>query len=293
LVFVLPLLGAFYYWQPLTIQSLYDGIVVRIPKESFSARKITQITRRLGSPLWFILAILVSTVQCAYIANVLINTPKFWQNINPLMIAGLLPLRFMGFYAVIFIVVRQAASIILVNRIFREFDVTVAPLHPDRAGGLLSIGHYLITIGLGMALVGFILGLTYLRVEIGIETMSAEFFLDIALYVIAAPILFFLPLWQAHTRLSQVREQILDEIATELQQYYDQALGKLRRGQLTSKEADQLKALDDMRELTEKAPTWPINMGVISRFSAAVALPLLIPIGWQLLTDFLIDLIRK
>jgi hypothetical protein len=290
---VLPLLYAFYYWQPSTIQTAYDGLMLRVPKKDFSADHVNEITRWFGRPIWLVVALIVSVLECVHVVNVLFSSPSFWLNAHPIMIAGLLPLRFLAFYSIVFIVVRQVIAIILINRLLKKYPVEITPLHPDRAGGLLSLGQYVLTIGIGVALIGLILGMIVFRAQLGIETLGIEFYVEIALYALAAPTLFTLPLWEAHRLLRQSRQQILDEIARELDEYYGLALDQMRKGSLTSREADQLKALEAMRELTEKAPTWPINVSMISRYSAAVVLPLLTPLGLDLFSNFVVNLFQR
>ena len=108
------------------------------------------------------------------------------------MIATLLPLRFAIFYALVFMVFRQAADFFGLNRFFIEFSVEIQPMHTDRAGGLRMLGDYVFADALVVGTVSLILGMELLRVGAVLAVLTPEFYIELAIYFLAAPTVIFL-----------------------------------------------------------------------------------------------------
>ncbi len=290
ILLLVPLVMGYYAWQPTMIQALYDGIAGRAGHNPAAAPRAAELLRPLGWPFWAGIGCTVGVLECALrlvdFHNLSIPT---WQNANWLMIVSLLPLRFVIFYALVFMVVRQAAVLFGLNRFFLEFSVEIQPLHPDRAGGRRMLGDYVFTNGLVVGIVGLILGMALLRVRAVLAVLTPEFYVELATYLLAAPTVFFLfPLYSAHTRMVDAKQKLLAEIAEQFDLEYRVLLDGLRQDVLKLEEVERLEAIQKIYEITQSSPDWPFNLALISKFGAAVLLPVLVPLGVDLIANLLL-----
>lgn len=289
---VTPILLGYYVWEPFSIQELFESVARRVQEGKYEDEQISRLTRPLGRHIWLWLAILVGLIQAVYIIYQHTHLGPSWQNAHPIIIATVVPLRFLAFYAVVFILFREIAAVIGVNLFLTIFPVEIAPLHPDKAGGLRSLGHYVLLRGVVLGLVGLLFGMNLLRVRLGLGELSGEFFVEMAIYALAAPSLFLLPLWRAHQLMDAAREKILLEVAEKFEQRYYLSLDEIRADKLSPEHLGDLDSLQKMYEIAEKAPTWPLNMTIVSQFSAAVLLPVFLPLVIDFITSQVQQLLR-
>jgi hypothetical protein len=289
ILLLVPLVMGYYAWQPAIIQALYDGIAGRAGHNPAAAPRASELLHPLGWPVWAVIGSAVGALECVLRITDFRNlaTPT-WQNANWLMVVSLLPLRFVTFYALVFMLVRQVAVLFGLNRFFMEFSVEIQPLHPDRAGGLRLLGDYVFTNGLVVAIVGLILGMELLRVKAEVAVTTPEFFAEFIAYFLAAPTVFFIfPLYSAHTRMVEAKQKLLAEIAEQFDLEYRVLLDGLRQDVLKLEEVERLEAIQKIYEITQSSPDWPFNLGLISKFGAAVLLPVLAPLGVDLIANLL------
>jgi hypothetical protein len=282
---VSPILLAYYVWEPFSIQALYDGVGQRVKKGKYDEAQISRLTRPMGHFIWFWLALLAGLLEAIYIIIQHGGSAANWQNAHISMIIVLVPLRFVSFYAVTFVLSREIINIIGINRFLTIFPMEIAPLHPDKAGGLYVMGRYVLARGLIVGMAGLLFGMNLLRVQLGLGVLSAEFYIEMVIYTIATPTFFILPLWQAHRLMMKAREKIMLEIAEKYEQQYYLSLSDLHNAQLNSEKVDEIEAIHKLYEIAEKAPTWPLNMGIISQFSAAVLVPVFLPMMMDFITS--------
>jgi hypothetical protein len=279
-----PLVIGFYVWQPAIIQATYEGIAARMAASAAGAARVATLVRPLKWTVWTVVALAAGVLACW---TWMVDLPSWagasWQTVNGFMVAALLPLRFIIFYALTFIVVREVVVLIGLNRFFAEFTVEIQPMHPDRAGGLRVLGNYVLTTGLLIAVVGLYFGMQLLRAQTDAGVLSREFYIELAAYLLVAPIVFFLPLLSVHTRMGEAKQKLMYEIAQQFDVEYRVLLEGLRRDTLKLDDVERLEAIQKIYRIAENAPDWPFNFGIISRFSFAVLLPVLMPVGVDLL----------
>jgi hypothetical protein len=287
ILLLLPFVLGYYAWQPAIIQTLYDGIAHRAAHNPAAAPRAAALLRPLGWPLWTVIGCTVGALECVWwIAAIRGLTLLSWQNVNWVMAASLLPLRFIIFYALVFMLVRQLTVLFGLNQFFIEFSVEIQPLHPDRAGGLRMLGDYVFTNGLVVAIVGLILGMELLRVRADVAVVTPELYGELALYFLAAPTVFFLlPLYSAHIRMVEAKQKLLAEIAEQFDLEYRVLLEGLRQDVLKLEEVERLEAIQKIYEIAQSSPDWPFNLALISKFGAAVLLPVLLPLGVELIAN--------
>jgi len=288
---VMPILVGYYFWQMQSIQTLFNSLASQVTDKKLRQKASLPFAHLFGHPIWFWLSIVIGIVQSVYIFYVMSYDRTGWQSHLWITIA-LLPLRFMAFYALVYVIARQAITIISVNRLLDVYPKDVV-LQLDGNAGLFKLGRHTLSIGLIAGLVGLIFGLTLLRIQQGLENYSAEFVLEIIIYLVASPTLFVLPLWKAHLLMERTRNELLLEIEREASAQYAACLGAMRSGKLVGEDGERLEALERLVERTKRLPTWPLNIGIVSRFGAAVILPILVPVGLNLLTNFVQVLVSK
>ena len=287
LLLLVPLVVGYYAWQPAIIQAMYDGIAVRASRSPAAAARAAELLHPLGWSVWALTAIAVGLLECViWLVDLHGRVILTWQNANWLMIASLMPLRFLVFYALVFMLVRQAVVLYGLNRFFLEFSVEIQPLHPDRAGGLRMLGDYVLTNGLLIGVVGLILGLDLLRARANVAVLTPEFYGELIVYFLAAPTVFFLlPLYSAHKRMVEAKHKLLAEIAEQFDLEYRVLLDGLRQNVLHLDEVERLEAIQKIYAITQSSPDWPFNLGLMSKFGAAVLLPVLAPLGVDLFAN--------
>ena len=289
ILLITPVLLGYYAWEPFSIQNLYDGVARRVREGQTEDEQIARLTRPLGRRIWFWLALLVGALESIYIVYQHSHSELSWQNFSPLIIAAVVPLRFIAFYAVAFILVREIATLIGVNRFMSIFPIEVAPLHPDKAGGLRVLGRYVLARGIILGLVGLLFGMNLLRSQLGRESISGEFYLEMAIYALAAPTLFILPLWRAHILMVDARDKIMLAVAQKFEQQYYNSLEQIRSDATTEEHLGEIGALQKLYEIAEQAPAWPLDVRIVSQFSAAVLVPVFLPMA----IDFVASLVNK
>jgi hypothetical protein len=274
-----PIILAYYRWEPSTIRALFQALLGQIKGTRKKQTETLPHTKMFAHPLWFWTAILLGLVQSIYIYYDTMYHRSGWQSVNPLMSAVLIPMRFLSFYALVFIVTRHVLTIRVLNRFLDMYPVDALVLPLGRPSGLYVLAPYALSTGMIIGVVGLILGMTVLNIFNGVERMTAEFFIDLAIYAFAAPVLFLLPLWKAHKLMLDAKKQ------------YAASLANLRSGKLSASDADRLEALEELYELTRKIPSWPLNFHTISRFGAAVILPVVVPLLLDVFTNMIASLL--
>lgn len=288
---ILPLLLGYYLWQMQSIQSLYDALTAQIADKKLRQKASLPFAHLFSHSVWFWVAVGIGILQCVYIFYDSLFNRIGWQS-HLWMVIAVLPLRFISFYAIVFILSRQIIAIVSIKRLLDIYPQE-AVLQFDANAGLFALGRYVLSIGIVAGLVGLILGLTLLRVRQGLDRLSVEFAAEIVFYLVTVPILFLVPLWKAHLLMGQTRQSVLDEIEAQTSRQFGESLDKMRSGKLGEADGDRLGALQLLYEKTKRLPTWPLNVGIVSRFSAAVILPILAPIGLDLITRFVESTITK
>jgi hypothetical protein len=284
-----PLLLTYYAWQPQTIQRLYEAVESR--SRGFSdveANQLSHLIQPFGYRLWSWLGIVFGVYQAVSFYFALSNGPANWQNssVSIMLLSSLM--TFVSFYAVFQVAVRQVIATVAINKFFRMIRIEISPLHPDGAGGLKPLGQYVVTIGLGIGIIGLALGISFLRARMSLEHLEGIFFLNVGLYLTSAPILFLTTLMEAHRLMQKAKSAVLVEIAEQYESFFQKSLAHMKVGAPIEKELSQLDSLRKMFVIAESSPEWPFNLSMLSKFSAAVALPIILPI----LIDYLRVLLK-
>jgi hypothetical protein len=285
-----PLQCAYYAWQPRSLQNLFDAFGRRLGLQAAALARAAQLVHPLAWPIWQWAALGLGLLQVGLWVSQLsqVRTPN-WLTAHPALWLSAQPLRFLAYYTLAFILGRQVIVMIGLNRFFGEHPVEIAPLHPDQAGGLRVLGDYVLQGGFVVALIGLNVSLTAVRGQLVPEFLTRQYYLELALFCLLAPAVLIVPLWTVHRRMQSARAALLAEIAEQFDQEYRGLLDGLRRNEMQPEAVARLEAVQKIYNITAAAPTWPFNVGRLSKFSAAVLLPLLVPLA----ADYLIDWLRR
>jgi hypothetical protein len=282
---MVPVIAGYYVWQPGTMQAVYYGLAGRLSRGPELVARAAELTRMLGWPGWGPLAFAVGLLEAGYALLIYQGYAIVtWETANPAMLVSLLLIRFLTFYCLVFIVVRQVLMIIGLNRVFLEFAVEIAPLHPDKAGGLRMLGDYVLTTGLIIAAIGLNFGMGLLRLRLNPDVLTAEFYVSMALYFVLSPLVFFMPLIQVHRQMRNAKSRLLAEVAEQFDLEYRKLLDGLRRNELEAGGVPRLEAIQKIYQITDGASVWPFDLGIASKFTAAALLPVLLPFVVELVS---------
>jgi hypothetical protein len=286
-LFMVPALIGYYARQPALIRAMQAGVLERVGGQA-SAEERQALRRWLGRPGWTWAAVGVGALQVLSSVNDLrhLASPT-WESVNAVMIGSLQPLRFITFYVLVLILVRHVLALINLNHLITTLPIEIAPLHPDGAGGLRPLGDYAFSFGLLAMVVSLNFGMTLLRAQANPGVLTAEFYGELVFYLAAGPLLFFLPLWNVHTRMAAAKRRLLAEIAEQFDQEYRVLLDGLRRDVLDAEGVTRMEAVQKIYHITRAAPEWPFDLAVLSEFGAVVFLPVLAPLGVTLLASWL------
>jgi hypothetical protein len=180
-----------------------------------------------------------------------------------------------GWYAVCQIVARESVTIWGLREVFRRFEVSPRPLHPDRCGGLRAINTYAVGFTYVIATAGIGVGLMVYSTLHREGTLSPDMALVTATYVVIALLGFFLPPLTAHRAMDGAKRKLLAEISRQFQQDYAQATACLgsSAGELQTN-VEKVQTLHALYEMTEAFPVWPFDTATLRRFAVAITAPL-------------------
>lgn len=213
-----------------------------------------------------------------------------WVIVSPIIAIVRAPVVFAVFYALVLVIVDLVVTIRALNDLLAQRDVRVEPFHPDKAGGLSIVGRFAANLSFLIGTYGLLLFVRILENPQGaIDMRSYVFFTGVILYLILAPIIFFIPLWTTHLAMIAFRDDLLGEIAGKMEATFGE-LGVLREKNemppevnsvpvdLDAEQVEMLtkkvQSLNDMRQFVrDNVPVWPFNVGNLRRFYTVVVSP--------------------
>lgn len=171
------------------------------------------------------------------------------------------------------VLVDVTLSIYLIHRLLRDNPIVVRRLHPDQAGGFGSLGSYSLRIGYFALIYGIWLASAATRAIVE-DTFAIAPTLTAVVYVIAVPILFFLPIYSPHRVMAAFRNRLMSETAQKYSTHHQAIHTEIPE---TVKEFEQkiayLNELQALQKHDASYPVWPFNFQI----RAAVAFNSLAP----------------
>lgn len=163
-----------------------------------------------------------------------------------------------------------------------NYDIVIQPMHPDRAGGLRSIGRLSVAVNyfLGLIIIFFSLLIMFHPNA----RQQPLYLLIFVLFYILAPILLFLSLSKAYKKMAAKKKEALDRLGITFNYYYEKLSRSSGEAIYDIQSADEISKVYRLYEIVDKMPVWPFDVKSVMRFFATITLPLVVFL-LQLLTD--------
>ena len=180
---------------------------------------------------------------------------------------------------------RHLAFSASLNRMFSRLNFPVSITETPYTASFDLITRHSLNFAAFGAVVALNLALQPVIDEISSITEYAFF---IGIYFVLVPAGFFLPFWQARSKLVEARKRVMENLTTRLQLEYEHLLSIQRKGEdpnLADESLARLRNLQETIQITDTAPTWPFGLISVYRLSATVVLPFIFTF-FNLLTGF-------
>jgi glucan phosphoethanolaminetransferase (alkaline phosphatase superfamily) len=198
------------------------------------------------------------------------NIQGYWVTANPWIGIVVSPVLFVVAFALINMIYDCLVVVIALNDFFKNTPIHVNVLNPDRAGGLGVIGRFVANLSYFIALLGLTYSITLISYKSDFWT-NYPVLIAVVAYVILAPFVFFAPLWTAHLKMLEFRDNTLRDLARQ----FNISLLEFRAAKIKSQDdADlyikNIKQIYELRELIMKFPAWPFNTSAFIKFFGLV-----------------------
>ncbi len=279
----LPILCGLYLWSPSgsthLLRNLFDsGIFVN--KNEF--KKIVDKYQSVYVNPWafavnIVVSLTLSILQLgAYLGWFPWKTVGGYIDGEPIAAFYRFPFWILLFYTLIFAVYNVAVTILILRKAFRQTRIQILPLHPDRCGGLGSISHYTNMVGLGIGTVGLVLSAaTLYEALFGDLGKAIPVIAGIVVYLILAPLFFFLPLGSAHESMRKAKEDELLSIARRFTLSYKKLKAASNTNKDNEKKLKHLVNLKDLYALADSFPVWPFDVSSLRKFLTIITAPII------------------
>ena len=295
---VFPAIVVAYVWVPRAVSELFRGlrgsealVAPHDEYDGFIKGGSDSLERYYTHSGWAIAsAVIVALVAVYYAFIYTLGWPRLSLLLRALKV---LVLYVPGWYMLCQIVSQEAVTIWGLRQVFRRFEVSPYPLHPDRCGGLRAINNYAVGFTYVIAVAGVGVGLmawVTLRRE---GRLSPDTAMWVGIYVVLALICFFLPPWTAHKAMAEARDKLLSDISQQFQRDYAAATAGLAEDAVELKgRVEKVQDLRTLYELTDAFPVWPFDTATLRRFAVTVAAPLT-PVIVELAISIAASLLRS
>ena len=218
-----------------------------------------------------------------------------WITAHPAIVWSQVPGLVIVIYALLLTVYDVVIIIIALYAAFRNQEIRVEPLNPDKAGGLGFIGRFSANLCYLIGAIGLLQSVRTVQAQADLtEPRNYMFVVGFVLYLLLAPSIFFIPLWTSHAAMKRYRDSLLADVSKR----FDAILSRVRSlRQEGDKEAEallgEMQQLDEMRTLIAKqTPVWPFNVGSVRKFFGLVFSPIL-PAVTSYMEDYVTNLLRR
>ncbi len=272
-----------------TISGLVQNKVIGLPsshkgqdrKETLDVY-IQKFFRSYSNRLWYIIP---SVIAIPLLDSLVQSHQKFiiWETASNFSFGFTIFLYMFFFFLFVMLLIRVIIVMVWLNKLFKDFDVDVRVLHPDKAGGLAPLSRF------GMAIVYMIVIIAISNVfgDISEATITSKAYIDVVrqpfvfsiyiAYSVFASLAFFAPLSLAHTSMKKAKNNFITEISDqfEIELANIQTLLAGDNAKLKSS-LSKLEELQKLYTVVSKFPVWPFNIGNLAGFFGAIVSPFLI-----------------
>ena len=180
---------------------------------------------------------------------------------------------FINFFMIGVVLYKCAVTAWLLRAVFR-LDISISLTHPDRAGGLAPVGDT--TVAMSYFLLLIVTFVTLLVFFDRFARWKAVFCIIFVAIYCCVPILLYLPLFGAHTRMLAVKQTEIERVNDAYQYHYELMRAELDTPLHSVNEAQAVVHLRQMQDLVGELPEWPLDFRSIVRSLSVFALPPLV-----------------
>lgn len=246
------------------------------------------ITAAVGTAV-FVWAFLANDVATTWLNPGTSN--KSPGGIHSASIAGWVALlvNLLFWYMVPLTVCRIYSSFVVLHELFRRHPPDVQPLHPDGRGGLFPLGRLCMRLNVGVFLFGIITVspiVTNHHYRGGHHLLYPLDVVYAAVFMAAAAVAFFLPLYAAHSHMRRAKYNAMGAINGKFNELNRKLIDQLPNpggpGQGTAARMEEYKALREMHDIARAMPVYPFNIKVIGSYLGSIATGILMPwiVNW-------------
>jgi len=277
--------GTYFGAFPKTLRQLVDsGVILASDADWKTIRRSTKNYVSHPVVTWFPYVFGLGVVASS---SVLFLSSNTWINITLFYAGWLVPVHvFLLFYFVAFVVLRIICVYLVLKKLFR-FKVNIQPFHGDGCGGLKGLEVQSSKLTFGIIVIGGIVAIAmYTNIAIyDLDPFGVYNLWMLGLYVTAASLSFFLPLYATAKSMAEAKQQVMSQISDRVEKLNArQGLSPSDEKNLADYGDEDLKALEELKQTVRAMQVWPFTTGSIVRFIACVGIPVIV-IGIQLVLN--------
>jgi len=294
---------ALYIWVPQSIgqvlRSLKQNKVIRgisnqrsghSPAISDYSSSVTAALNRLSSWWLIVSSIVLSVLISVFLFAHDMRMTHIWYVYKTAPFVFIITAYAVDMTVLLLSVGRIAVFASELRKLFRLFDLDIRPLHPDRGGGLGSIGQFSVRLGGFIAVLGLNGGALLLLQQYsrtGSFVLVGRYFsftlgtwLGIIAYLALIPVSFLAFVWTAHSAMKRAKDERLLRIAEQFELVYGALQSHISQPESSYCQVDlegyldQIEQLQKLYKVTEAFPVWPFNFQDLVRFVTTTISPL-------------------
>lgn len=283
---------------PQVIQTLINEKIISLDDET--RQLIERASSYMRSKLLTRIILLISIgASFSFALSVPMSNPIYvgWVVVNPVIPWVRSFFNVLSIYTGCMFIIDVAILTYLLAKIFNGQSIKVKPSHPDNCGGLGVIGRFTSNMSYLIGVFGILVSISLLSntMPAGIDSIKVYYLTKVGaliVYLLAAPVLFFVPLISAHLAMQKFRYTFLFDLGKEIDDEY--AIIQESRSQLSADELDQkTKRINYYRELYLQAhdfPVWPFysqNFRSFFIFVSGTVLPGVMSVAFDVVGFFI------
>lgn len=285
----------FFFWMPDGIYDVFNGlrnnkVIINENLRTRSEKKyyefINEYSQILSSKFWVLIAFCIVTLLMIF--AVIPEQKKFvgWLTVNNVVF-----IYHAFFWYIIFLIgslmlIKILVTLYWFNLLFKNFEVDVRVLHPDKSGGLSPLSNFSLKIGYMIGIFGLTTITTiwsqssYLTPGkvFSLYTSPATISLGVA-YILIAPLVFFAPIGSAHSAMKKAKNDYIISISDQFKRDFTNIQLLLNKDSKNLKSSlEKIEYLQKIHEMASKFPVWPFNTSSIIIFFSSVFSPFILSI---------------
>lgn len=221
-----------------------------------------------------IIIIIALAISVIFNIIVMIKKKDSWSGIN----GGITAFYFrfwviINYYMIVIILYKCIVTTLALNKVFK-FDLNLQPLHPDKCGGIKSIGSLAIAMHYFLQLI--LVFLTMIAFFNPKNLHNVAFVFMFLAFVLITMFSLFFSLYKAHDKMQKTKIDLLSKLHLEFQKYYEKLYDNLADKTFQKRTADSLQSINNLYTLANNMPVWPFDFQSLLRFFSTISIPILL-----------------